>query len=262
MSATTSCSPTRASTPAGWRRWPASTSPVTVAVDSDATLDAAARGRHRSVLIDVNVGLPRCGIAPEAAGRLADRARRAGFDVRGVMGYEGHLMMVAERDRAAGRRRAVDGVAAPGARRRRRRDQSAPAAPARTTCTDDRRHRGPGRQLRADGHPLRLARPPVRAGAVRARHGDLGQRRLGRRRRRAEGARHGPRQPVGDRRRRVVLLRRARHVRAERSRSPSATGSRVVPAHVDPTMAMHEAAGSSRPATTSIDRWPIDLRGW
>ncbi len=70
---------------------------ITLAVDSDATLDAAILGGVRSVLIDVNVGLPRCGCAPEDAGRLAERARRVGLDVRGVMGYEGHLMMVENR---------------------------------------------------------------------------------------------------------------------------------------------------------------------
>ena len=67
---------------------------ITVAVDSDATLDAAISGGVRSVLIDIEVGLPRCGIDPANAGGLADRARAAGIDVRGVMGYEGHLMMV------------------------------------------------------------------------------------------------------------------------------------------------------------------------
>ncbi len=70
---------------------------ITVAVDSDATLDAAVRGGVRSVLIDVEVGLPRCGCDVDDAGRLADRARAAGLDVRGVMGYEGHLMMVKDR---------------------------------------------------------------------------------------------------------------------------------------------------------------------
>ncbi len=52
--------------------------PVTVAVDSDATIDAAARSGITACLIDVNVGLPRCGVAPDEAGRLADRARRPG----------------------------------------------------------------------------------------------------------------------------------------------------------------------------------------
>jgi D-serine deaminase-like pyridoxal phosphate-dependent protein len=66
---------------------------VTVAVDSDATIDAAAAAHVEEVLVDVNVGMPRCGCAPDDAGRLADRARAAGLTVRGVMGYEGHLMM-------------------------------------------------------------------------------------------------------------------------------------------------------------------------
>lgn len=75
---------------------------VTLAVDSEETLAAAVAGGVREVLVDVNVGLPRCGIPPDRAGWLADRARAAGLTVRGVMGYEGHLMMlgdVAERAR-------------------------------------------------------------------------------------------------------------------------------------------------------------------
>jgi D-serine deaminase-like pyridoxal phosphate-dependent protein len=70
---------------------------ITVAVDSDATLDAAIAGGIRSVLIDVDIGLPRCGCDLGDAGRLAGRARSAGLDVRGVMGYEGHLMMIEDR---------------------------------------------------------------------------------------------------------------------------------------------------------------------
>ncbi len=70
---------------------------VTVAVDSEATIEAALEGGVREVLIDVNVGLPRCGCAPEQAGRLADHARRRGLEVRGVMGYEGHLMGLEDR---------------------------------------------------------------------------------------------------------------------------------------------------------------------
>jgi D-serine deaminase-like pyridoxal phosphate-dependent protein len=75
---------------------------VTLAVDSEATIEAAARGGVREVLIDVNVGLPRCGCAPQAAGGLADLARRHGLSVRGVMGYEGHLMGVEDRAKRAG----------------------------------------------------------------------------------------------------------------------------------------------------------------
>jgi D-serine deaminase-like pyridoxal phosphate-dependent protein len=42
--------------------------------------------------VDVDVGLPRCGCPPEEAGRIADLARANGIAVRGVMGYEGHVV--------------------------------------------------------------------------------------------------------------------------------------------------------------------------
>jgi D-serine deaminase-like pyridoxal phosphate-dependent protein len=65
---------------------------ITVAVDSEETVAAAEQARIPEVLIDVTVGMPRCGCEPEDAGRLADLARSKGMEVRGVMGYEGHLM--------------------------------------------------------------------------------------------------------------------------------------------------------------------------
>ena len=65
---------------------------ITVAVDSEETIAAAVKARVPEVLIDVTVGMPRCGCEPEDAGRLADLARAQGLVVRGVMGYEGHLM--------------------------------------------------------------------------------------------------------------------------------------------------------------------------
>jgi len=65
---------------------------VTLAVDSPRTIEAAAAGGVREVVIDVNVGLPRCGCAPEEAGSLAELARSSGLSVRGVMGYEGHVV--------------------------------------------------------------------------------------------------------------------------------------------------------------------------
>ena len=71
---------------------------ITVAVDSAETVEAAASGGVREVLVDVNVGLPRCGCAPSDAGRIADLARAKGLTVRGVMGYEGHLMLLPDTD--------------------------------------------------------------------------------------------------------------------------------------------------------------------
>jgi D-serine deaminase-like pyridoxal phosphate-dependent protein len=79
------------------RRLSALDARVTVAVDSAETIAAAADAGLHEVLIDVNVGLPRCGCAPDRAGALADLARSRGLGVRGVMGYEGHAVGIADR---------------------------------------------------------------------------------------------------------------------------------------------------------------------
>ncbi|MBF6600430.1 MAG: DSD1 family PLP-dependent enzyme [Dehalococcoidia bacterium] len=83
---------------------------IKVAVDSDAGLDdiaraAAAAGVEISVLIDVGVGLPRCGIAPGGpAMALARRvAATAGVRLCGLMGYEGHVVGIEGRDERAAR---------------------------------------------------------------------------------------------------------------------------------------------------------------
>lgn len=78
---------------------------LTVAVDSDETLAAAVAAGVNQVLVDVDVGLPRCGCEPSEAPRLADAARAAGLAVRGVMGYEGQCQDWVEVER---RRAEVD----------------------------------------------------------------------------------------------------------------------------------------------------------
>jgi D-threonine aldolase len=80
---------------------------ITLAVDSEQTIDAAAGGGVPEVVIDVNVGLPRCGCAPEDAGRLAEVARQRGLEVRGVMGYEGHVVGLVDAAERAERCRAA-----------------------------------------------------------------------------------------------------------------------------------------------------------
>lgn len=82
---------------------------ITLAVDSPETVVAAAASGVREVLIDVRVGLMRCGVEPGEAGGLADLARSRGLEVRGVMGYEGQLMLTADRDE---RRRATEAAMA------------------------------------------------------------------------------------------------------------------------------------------------------
>lgn len=93
---------------------------VTVAVDSAAGLDRIAAAAHQSgvpigVLVDVNVGMARCGVAPgEEALTLARRvADTGGVRLRGLMGYEGHLVSLSDRvERARRTREAMDGLLA------------------------------------------------------------------------------------------------------------------------------------------------------
>ena len=82
----------------------AARSDLIVAVDSDIGLDdlaAAAKraGSEIGVLVDVGVGLPRCGVAPgEPAVALARRVEATpGVRLRGVMGYEGHVVGIEDR---------------------------------------------------------------------------------------------------------------------------------------------------------------------
>jgi D-serine deaminase-like pyridoxal phosphate-dependent protein len=87
---------------------------ITIAVDSEPTIEAAARAGIRECLVDVNVGMPRCGCPPDDAGRLAELARDEGLMVRGVMGYEGHVVGLqdrAERERRCGESMALLAVA-------------------------------------------------------------------------------------------------------------------------------------------------------
>jgi D-serine deaminase-like pyridoxal phosphate-dependent protein len=71
-----------------------------VAVDSAESVEII-RSAGVDVLIDVNVGMPRCGVAPERAPDVARAASKAGLRVRGVMGYEGHATIVEDPDERA-----------------------------------------------------------------------------------------------------------------------------------------------------------------
>src|SRR5579859_2397037 len=71
---------------------------MTIAVDSGETVRRAASAGLTEVVIDVDVGLHRCGCRPSQAGYLADQATSAGLTVRGVMGYEGHAVGKPDRE--------------------------------------------------------------------------------------------------------------------------------------------------------------------
>jgi D-serine deaminase-like pyridoxal phosphate-dependent protein len=75
--------------------------PVVVAADSERVVADMARlaGNHRSalnVLVDVNLGLNRCGVTPGAASlALARMVLEKGLRLRGLMGYRGNLKLPA-----------------------------------------------------------------------------------------------------------------------------------------------------------------------
>jgi D-serine deaminase-like pyridoxal phosphate-dependent protein len=91
----------------------ARTRTVTVAVDSRAGADqlgeaARAAGVTIGVLVDLDVGQNRCGVAPgdDALALARVVSGIAGLALRGVMGYEGHLQPIAERTEREERARA------------------------------------------------------------------------------------------------------------------------------------------------------------
>ena len=60
----------------------------------------------------------------------------------------------------------------------------------------------------------------------------------------------------------VVLLGRAHHLRAGRAAlGPVGDRVRVLPAHVDPTVALHERMHVVD-GDEVVETWPVDLRGW
>lgn len=235
---------------------------VTVAVDSDATVDAAAAGGIREVLVDVNVGLPRCGCRPEDAAAVAARARSRGLTVRGVMGYEGHVVGIADAgQRAAGTSRSMELLA------RAHADVGGEVVSTGGTGTFDINTAGTEIQAGsyalmdtaycALGLPFRAALRVVATVVSVAPDfavADCGLKAL--------GMDHGnPAVDGGE-----VWFCSDEHVTFAPG-DPVRVGDRVlvVPAHVDPTVAYHDtfhlADGPGLDATV-VDRWSIDLRGW
>lgn len=93
---------------------------IKVAVDSVEGADqlsaaAAHAGAEIGVLVDLNVGMPRCGLPPgEPAVALARHVTRTrGLVLRGVMGYEGHAVGIPDRaKREAAALAAMEGLIA------------------------------------------------------------------------------------------------------------------------------------------------------
>jgi D-serine deaminase-like pyridoxal phosphate-dependent protein len=239
---------------------------LTIAVDSEETVAAAARAGIREVLVDVDVGLPRCGCRPDDAGRIAERARASGLDVRGVMGYEGHVVGLTDRaERIEKTRHAMAKLLAAHAR------VGGNVVSAGGTGTFD--INTSATEIQAGSYALmdtaygELGLPFVRALHVLATvisvSGDHAVADCGLK---ALGMDHG--NPAIDDA--TVWFCSDEHIvfssepGAER---PFRVGQRVLvwPAHVDPTVAYHEqmllVSGAS-PDAEVLETWPVDLRGW
>jgi D-serine deaminase-like pyridoxal phosphate-dependent protein len=91
---------------------------TTIAVDSTAGLEQISSAADRAgvtvgVLIDLNVGQTRCGVLPgvDAVALAGKAAATPGVDLRGVMGYEGHVVSLPDRaEREARTREAMAGL--------------------------------------------------------------------------------------------------------------------------------------------------------
>jgi D-serine deaminase-like pyridoxal phosphate-dependent protein len=229
---------------------------ITLAVDSARTIEAAAAGGVREVLIDVNVGLPRCGCAPEDAGEFAELARRRGLEVRGVMGYEGHVVGLVDATERAERCAAAMELLM-----RAHADVGGELISAGGTGTYALNTWA--NEIQAGSYALmdtaygRLGLPFEQAAFVLATVissspgwavGNAGLK--------AFGMDHGnPELRSG-----TVLFCSDEHVTFTPSR-PVGDQAWLIPAHIDPTMACHERvylfAGDE-----VVDVWPIDMRGW
>jgi D-serine deaminase-like pyridoxal phosphate-dependent protein len=236
---------------------------ITLAVDSPQTIEAARRGGVHEVLIDVNVGLPRCGCSLADAAPLAERARAAGLEVRGVMGYEGHAVGVEDREtrsRQVAESMAVlvaahDAVGGP---------LCSGGGTGSFDCNTWADEIQAGSYALMDTAYAKLDLPFANALNVLATVisvnpdgwavADCGLKAL--------GMDHGlPSMVDGS----PVWFCSDEHVVF----SPPDGGLlpavgdlvRVVPAHVDPTVAYHEALHVTD-GERVVDRWPVDLRGW
>ncbi len=246
---------------------------VTLAVDSEFTVRAAAAGGVQEVLIDVNVGLPRCGCSVEDAGRLADLARSLHLTVRGVMGYEGHLMMTPLEEKAgkvesamalllAAHERVGGDLVSAGGTGTHLVNTWANEIQAGSYALMDSQYasldHGFRQALWVEATVISVN--PNGPGGKRFAVLDAGLK--------AFGMDHGnPIVPEGD-----VWFCSDEHITFHPHPGGSLAGVsigdrvRVIPAHCDPTVAYHESyaliQNASEPDCEVIDRWAVDLRGW
>lgn len=231
---------------------------VTLAVDSDVTVRAAAAGGVREVVIDVNVGLPRCGCDPDDAGRLADLARGKGLEVRGVMGYEGHVMLVEDpADKLRQTRECMEkllkasadvggDLVSAGGTGTYRENTWATEIQAGSYCLMDTAYTAAGLPFAQALTVLACVISTSPQGWAVA---DLGLKSL--------GMDHGnPNVPGG-----LVWFCSDEHTTFSGLDVSIGDLVRAEPAHIDPTVALHERMHLVDDDEV-LETWPVDLRGW
>jgi D-serine deaminase-like pyridoxal phosphate-dependent protein len=236
---------------------------ITVAVDSEATIAAASRAGTCAVLIDVNVGLPRCGCPPGDAGRLADLARTSGLEVRGVMGYEGHCQDWDDVDR---RRQETERSMALLGEAHEQVGGDVVSGGGTGTCEVNRvaTEIQAGSYLLMDTHYARLADLPFRPAlavlgtVISVTPGDEGWYVLDAGLK-SLGMDHGD--PTADHG--TLFFCSDEHTTVLHHGDPPAIGDRLRlwPAHVDPTVAKHPVMVVVD-GDEIVDRWEVDLRDW
>jgi D-serine deaminase-like pyridoxal phosphate-dependent protein len=91
---------------------------VGVACDNEKNISeissiASSAGVNIDILVDINVGANRCGVSPELAPALAQQVISSpGVSLRGLMGYEGHVMGMQPEDKEAASAQSAEILAA------------------------------------------------------------------------------------------------------------------------------------------------------
>ena len=241
---------------------------VTMAVDSVQTIDAAVAAHVPEVLIDVNVGLPRCGCDPVDALLLADEARRRGLTVRGVMGYEGHAVGVEDRPERlrqveesmallAGAHAEVGGdIVSAGGTGSYDINQVATEIQAGSYALMDTAYAKLGLPF---GNALTVVATVISVNRAGWAVADCGLKAL--------GMDHGNPELAGELSGGLVWFCSDEHVTFSPPEGVTLpkVGDRVelIPAHVDPTVAYHSALHVVDTAHEDVlDVWAVDMRGW
>jgi D-serine deaminase-like pyridoxal phosphate-dependent protein len=241
-----------------------------VAVDSPQSVEII-RDTDVGVLVDVNVGMPRCGAPPEKVREVARAALKAGLSVRGVMGYEGHATIVDDPDDRAVVVRASMDILLKAAAEVREEAGDADIVSAGSTLTYDIAGTTPGvTEIQAGSYALmdtEFAKPeiPFREAlgclaTVLSVQRDIAVLDAGLK---ALATDHGNPKLRDDARAKVLFLSDEHTTLAVQEGFDAHVGDRMWlrPSHVDPTVNLHDELHAYR-GDEVVEVWPVAARGY